>query len=65
MGFDYYKHGYQTGVMAKKILEGANPATTPVETQDQLLLHLNLSAAKAMGVTVPQSLIQKADKVIK
>jgi putative ABC transport system substrate-binding protein len=65
MGFDYYKHGYQTGIMAKKILEGANPAVTPVETQDQLLLHINLSAGKAMGVEVPQSLIDKADKVFK
>ncbi len=65
MGFDYYKHGYQTGLMAKKILQGADPATTPVETQDELLLHLNLKAAKEMGVTVPQSLIDKADKVIR
>ena len=65
MGFDYYKHGYQTGVMAKKILEGANPATTPVETQDQLLLHLNLKSAEEMGVSVPQSLIDKADKIVR
>ena len=65
MGFDYYKHGYQTGFMAKKILEGANPATTPVETQNQLLLHLNMSAAKSMGVTIPQSMIDKADKILK
>ena len=65
MGFDYYKHGYQTGLMAKKILQGANPATTPVETQDELLLHLNLSAAAKMGVKTPQSLIDKADKVLK
>lgn len=65
MGFDYYKHGYQTGFMAKKILEGADPATTPVETQDELLLHLNMDAAKKMGVDVPQSIIDKADKIIK
>ncbi len=65
MGFDYYKHGYQTGFMAKKILEGADPATTPVETQNQLLLHLNMSAAKSMGVTIPQAMIDKADKILK
>ncbi|MBU2512397.1 ABC transporter substrate-binding protein [bacterium] len=64
MGFDYYKHGYQTGYMAKRILQGADPATTPVETQDELLLHLNLKSAKDMGVDVPQSLIEKADKVV-
>lgn len=65
MGFDYYKHGYQTGLMAKRILDGADPATTPVETQNQLLLHLNLSSAKSMGVKIPQSLLDKADKILK
>ncbi|PCI30445.1 MAG: ABC transporter permease [SAR324 cluster bacterium] len=65
MGFDYYKHGYQTGVMAKKILEGANPATTPVETQKELQLHINLTYAAKMGVTIPKSLLAKANKVIK
>ena len=29
MGFDYYKHGYQTGALAQRILEGADPAVTP------------------------------------
>lgn len=65
MGFDYYKHGYQTGILAKKILEGADPAVTPVESQDELLLHLNLDAAVKMGVDVPPSLIKMADKVYK
>lgn len=65
MGFDYYKHGYQTGFMAKKILEGADPAMTPVETQDELLLHLNLKSAREMGINVPQSLIDEADKIVK
>ncbi len=64
MGFDYYKHGYQTGILAKKILEGADPAVTPVETQDQLLLHLNMKSAKLMGVKVPQKLIDSADKIL-
>ncbi|PCI30446.1 MAG: ABC transporter permease [SAR324 cluster bacterium] len=65
MGFDYYKHGYQTGVMAKKILEGANPATTPVETQKELQLHINQTYAAKMGVTIPKSLLAKANKLIK
>jgi putative ABC transport system substrate-binding protein len=64
MGFDYYKHGYQTGAMAQRILQGADPAVTPVETQKELLLDINLKAARNMGVTVPKALLDKADTVI-
>ncbi len=65
MGFDYYKHGYQTGAMAQRILEGADPAETPVETQKELQLHLNLRYANLMGVKVPKALLEMADKVYK
>ena len=62
MGFDYYKHGRQTGAMAKRIFEGANPGELPVESQKALELHLNLTSAREMGVTVPQAIIDSADK---
>lgn len=63
MGFDYYKHGYQTGAMAEKILKGADPGKMPVETQKELQLHLNLEYASKMGVTVPPEILSKADKI--
>jgi putative tryptophan/tyrosine transport system substrate-binding protein len=63
LGFDYYEHGRQTGVMAGRIFQGADPATTPVETQQDLELHINLTAAKAMGVTIPENLLQQAGKI--
>ena len=63
MGFDYYQHGRQTGAMAKRILEGANPGDMPVESQKSLELHLNLVAARQMGVAVPQAIIDSADKI--
>jgi putative ABC transport system substrate-binding protein len=62
MGFDYYQHGYQTGALALRILEGAQPAVTPVETQEKLQLHINVRAAKKMGVTIPADLLSRADK---
>ncbi len=65
MGFDYYKHGYQTGAMALRILKGGDPAMTPVETQETLQLHINLTAASKMGVDVPDELLKKADKTYK
>ncbi len=63
LGFDYYEHGRQTGAMAGRIFQGADPATTPVETQQDLELHVNLSAAKAMGVTIPENLLEQAGKI--
>jgi putative ABC transport system substrate-binding protein len=63
MGFDYYKHGYQTGAMAQRILQGADPAVTPVETQKELLLDINLTAARNMGVTVPTVLLDRANTI--
>ena len=62
MGFDYYKHGYQTGAMAKKILEGAAPESLPVEFQKELQLQINLKAAEAMGAPAPEMLIKQASK---
>lgn len=63
LAFDYYQHGYQTGVMAKRILDGADPAATAVETQKDLVLHLNMKAAAKMNVTVPADVKKAANKV--
>lgn len=65
-GIDYEKLGYQTGQMAVKILtQGAKPASMPVESQKDLKMVINTAAAARMGVTVPASLLAKADEVIK
>ena len=65
MGFDYYKHGYQTGAMAERILKGEKPADIPVEFQKDLQLHINAKYAEMMGVTPPAALLEKATKVHK
>jgi putative ABC transport system substrate-binding protein len=65
MGFDYYRHGYQTGAMAERILGGEKPADIPVEFQKELQLDINLKYAELMGVTPPAELLQKATKVHK
>ena len=64
LAFDYYQHGVQTAAMAKRLLmDGAKPSETPVETQQELILHLNLKAAAKMGVTVPEDVKASADKI--
>jgi putative ABC transport system substrate-binding protein len=63
MGFDYYKHGYQTGAMAEKILGGMAPEDIPVEFQNDLQLHINANYSKQMGLIPPDALLQKATQV--
>ena len=62
-GIDYFQLGYETGLMAAEVLEGKDPSTMPVKTLENTSLVVNQEHADAIGLTIPDSILERAEIV--
>ena len=63
-GTDFADRFRHVGIYVGKILQGATPADLPIMQPTNFALTINLKTAKALGVTMPPNLIDRADEVI-
>ncbi|TMG90763.1 MAG: hypothetical protein E6H73_14515 [Betaproteobacteria bacterium] len=63
-GVSYYEVGRLSAKYVQRVLAGSSPKSLPVEWLNRLELAVNLKAARELGLTIPQAVLLRADKVI-
>jgi len=63
-GLSYYALGRMSAKYVQRVLLGANPADLPVDQNARLHFVINLKTAKAIGLTIPRSVLARADELV-
>jgi putative ABC transport system substrate-binding protein len=63
-GADLRLLGRQAAQLVAKILKGAKPSETHIQTPEQQTLTLNLTTAKAIGLAIPPSILERAERIL-
>jgi ABC-type uncharacterized transport system substrate-binding protein len=61
-GTDFRLLGIQAAKLVAKILKEAKPAELPIQTPEKLLLTINLTTAKAIGLDIPHTILERTDQ---
>jgi ABC-type uncharacterized transport system substrate-binding protein len=64
LGLSFYHNGYDAGVIMIRVLRGESPANIPFQPASRRELVVDLDAAREFGVTIPESIIARADTVL-
>ena len=63
-GVSYYRAGRLAAKQVERVLAGASPGALPVEQMDRLRFVINRKTAQALGLTIPPSMLARADEII-
>jgi putative ABC transport system substrate-binding protein len=63
-GADFRLLGIQAAKLGAKILKGAKPSALPIQTPEKFLLIVNLTTAKAIGLDIPRSVLERTDRIV-
>jgi putative ABC transport system substrate-binding protein len=63
-GADLRMLGMQAAKLTAKIMKGAKPSEIPIQTSEPLLLAINLTTAKAIGLDIPRSILERTERFV-
>lgn len=64
LGLSFYANGYDMGLIMIRVLRGEDPATIPFQAASRRTLIVDMNAAREYGLTIPASIVSRADSVI-
>ena len=63
-GGDFRLYGMQAAKLVARVLKGTKPSDIPIEVPDRFILAVNLTTAKAIGIKIPRSVLERADRLV-